>query len=73
LENSIPSSECKAEILIFKNMIRAGHQWLTSVILATQKAEIGRITRFEASPDKQFMRPYLKNAQHKKGLAECLK
>jgi hypothetical protein len=28
---------------------------------------------FKASPDKQFTRPYLENAQHKKGLAEWLK
>jgi hypothetical protein len=28
---------------------------------------------FEASPGKQFMRPYLENTQNKKGLVEWLK
>jgi hypothetical protein len=28
---------------------------------------------FKASPDKQFVRPYLEKTHHKKGLAELLK
>jgi hypothetical protein len=35
------------------------------VILATQEAEISRI-EVQASPGKEFLRPYLKNNQHKK-------
>jgi hypothetical protein len=38
------------------------------LILATQEAEIRRLAL-----GKQFVRPYLENAQHKKGLAEWLK
>jgi hypothetical protein len=42
--------------------------WLMPLILATQEAEIRRLAL-----GKQFVRPYLENAQHKKGLAEWLK
>jgi hypothetical protein len=44
-------------------------QWLLSVILATQEAEIRR-TAVEGQLDTEFVRPYLKNIQHKKGLVE---
>jgi hypothetical protein len=37
---------------------KAKHQWLTLIILATQEAEIRRIT-VQARPGKQFIRPYL--------------
>jgi hypothetical protein len=50
----------------------AGRQWLTTVFLATHEAEI-RIWRFEASPGKQFVKPYLEKTHHKKGLKEWLK
>jgi hypothetical protein len=39
--------------------------WLTRAILATQEAEIRRIT-VQSSPGKQFMRPYLEKTLHKK-------
>jgi hypothetical protein len=42
----------------------ARHQWLLSVILVTWVAEI-RGSRFQASPDKQFMRLHLQNNQSK--------
>jgi hypothetical protein len=42
---------------------RAGCWWLTPIILATQKA--GQ-SWFEASPGKQFIRPYLENKQTNK-------
>jgi hypothetical protein len=51
----------------------SGHQWLTSVILATQEAEIRRIKVLKASLGKWFVRPYLKNTQHKNGFVEWLK
>jgi hypothetical protein len=38
---------------------KAGHQWLTPVILTTQQAESRRLI-VKASPGKQFARPYLK-------------
>jgi hypothetical protein len=38
--------------------------WFTPVILATQEAETGG-SQFEAGPDKQSLRPYLKNTQYK--------
>jgi hypothetical protein len=33
----------------------------------------GRGKEFEATPDKQFARPYLEKTLHKKGLVEWLK
>jgi hypothetical protein len=42
---------------------RAGCWWLTPVILVTQKAEF---RRFEASPGKKCVRPYLEKYLHKK-------
>jgi hypothetical protein len=45
---------------ILKMVIRARHQWLTLAILATQEAEIGRIT-VGSQLGKQFVRLYLKN------------
>jgi hypothetical protein len=46
--------------------------WLTPVILATQEAEIRRIT---ASVGKYFAKPYpsKKKPHHKKGVVEWLK
>jgi hypothetical protein len=43
--------------------------WLTSAILATQEAEIRRI-KVEASPGKEFVKPYPRKTHHKKGLVE---
>jgi hypothetical protein len=48
----------------------AGQQWLTPVILATQEAKIRRIIQ---SQPWQFVRPYLKNNHHRKGMVEWLK
>jgi hypothetical protein len=42
------------------------------IILALGRQRSG-VSRFEASLSKQFMRPYLENTEHKKGLAEWLK
>jgi hypothetical protein len=42
------------------------------VILATQRHRPGGL-QFETSLGKQFARPYLKNTQHKTGLADWLK
>jgi hypothetical protein len=57
----------------YKIMIRmARHWWLTPVTLATQEAEIRRIT-VQIQPRQIVCRPYLKNTQHKTGLAEWLK
>jgi hypothetical protein len=39
---------------------RAGHWWFTSVILATQEAELRRIPVRSQPQQKYFMRPYLK-------------
>jgi hypothetical protein len=50
-------------------VVLARHWWLTPVILAIQEAEIRRIM----VQSQQFARPYLKNTQHKKALAEWLK
>jgi hypothetical protein len=36
----------------------AGHLWLTSVILATQEAELRRI-KVQSRPGKKFTKPYL--------------
>jgi hypothetical protein len=44
--------------------------WLTPVIPATQDAEIRKIS-VQGQP-RQKARPYLKNTQHKKGLAQVL-
>jgi hypothetical protein len=47
-------------------MIKIGARWpwLTPVILGSW---------FKASPGKQFVRPYLEKAHHKKGLVQWLK
>jgi hypothetical protein len=47
------------------------HRWLMPVILATQEAEVRRIT-VQASLGKWFTKPYVKKPYHKK-LAEWLK
>jgi hypothetical protein len=49
--------------------VQARCQWLTPIILATQEADIRRIT-VRSQP---FTRSYLEKAYHKKGLAEWLK
>jgi hypothetical protein len=51
----------------FKKPNSARCQWLTPVILATQKAEIRRIMVQSQPPGKQLARPYLKNTHHNKG------
>jgi hypothetical protein len=53
-------------------------KWLTSIILATWEAEIGRITDGEASWDKEFKTPISKitRAEWTRGVAqvtECLR
>jgi hypothetical protein len=45
---------------------------LTSVVLATQEAEIRRISSKPPQAN-SYVRPYLKKIHHKKGLAEWLK
>jgi hypothetical protein len=45
---------------------------LTSVILATQEAEIRR-TKVRSHPQQMSIRPYLEKNHHKKGLVEWLK
>jgi hypothetical protein len=45
----------------------AKHQWLMLVILATQEAEIRRIT---VQSQLQKVRPYLKKTHHKMGQGE---
>jgi hypothetical protein len=42
-----------------KKKFEPGMRWLMPIILATQEVEI-RGSRFEASPGKIFLRPYLK-------------
>jgi hypothetical protein len=54
-----------------KNRVLAGCRWLTPVILPTQEAEIRKITA-GSQPGQQFMRHYLKNTQHKKGLVKVV-
>jgi hypothetical protein len=55
---------------IMKMNLGARHPWLTPIILATQEAEIRRITVRSQPGGKKFLRPYLKKIHHKKGLAE---
>jgi hypothetical protein len=50
----------------------AGHQWLTPVILATQEAEIKRITVQSQLGEIAHKRPYLKTPLTKKELVEWL-
>jgi hypothetical protein len=50
----------------YQNINVARLQWLTSVILATQEAEIGG-SWFKASLGKWFVIPYLEHTQHKNG------
>jgi hypothetical protein len=45
---------------------------VTPVIPATQEAEV-KASWFKATLGKQFERPYLEKAHHKKGLVEWLK
>jgi hypothetical protein len=52
-----------------KNKIRARLWWLTPVILATQEAEISRIT-VRSQPGESVPKTYLKNIQRETGLAE---
>jgi hypothetical protein len=56
-----------------KNWFIAGHQWLTLIILATQKAEIRRIT--VKSQPRQVVHETLSRKKNftKKGLVEWLK
>jgi hypothetical protein len=68
---------CTVNKLLLWHAFFKSHQclqawWLTPVILATQKAEIRRI-RFKASPGKQFLRPNLENAKHKRRAGEVAK
>jgi hypothetical protein len=63
-----------AKVYVLKSMCCAGHQWLTPVILATQEAEIKRITvrsqpREIGQRDPISKKPFTK----KKGLVEWLK
>jgi hypothetical protein len=44
-------------------MVATRHLWLMPVFLATQEAEIRIVV--QASPGKQFARPYFENTQHK--------
>jgi hypothetical protein len=68
LENN-PLGTNPTEAMILKVSVNAGCKWLTRVILATQEAEIRKIS-VKLS---QLMRPYLKKTHHKTGLAEWLK
>jgi hypothetical protein len=45
-------------------------QWLTPVILATQRSGGSQC---KTNPSKKFVRPYLKKPQPKKGLVEWFK
>jgi hypothetical protein len=49
-----------------------GRQWLTLIIIATQEAEIRRIT-VQSQPRQIVWRPYPKKTYHKKGLVDWLK
>jgi carbonic anhydrase len=51
----------------------ARHQWLTSVILATQKAKIKRIVVLSHPRQRVQVTLSQKKNQHKKGLVEWLK
>jgi hypothetical protein len=56
---------CKAARPPKKIRKLAKRWWLTPIILATQEAEITRIT-VQTSSDKQCVRPYLKKKKKKK-------
>jgi hypothetical protein len=57
----------------FKKQTWAGHQWLTPIILATQEAEIRRIT-VQSQPGQIVLKTLSqKNLYKKKGLAEWVK
>jgi hypothetical protein len=49
-----------------KQHFKAGRQWLVSVILAIQEAEIRRFL-VESQPEQIVIRPYLENTHHKEG------
>jgi hypothetical protein len=61
------------KIIIKKKYQRAGCRWLTLAILASQEAEIRRITVQSQPQGKQFVRPYLEKTHHKNELVEWLK
>jgi hypothetical protein len=56
----------------FKDMGIARHWWLTPVILATQEAEIRRIT-VQCQPGQIVHRPYFETPFTKIGLVEWIK
>jgi hypothetical protein len=58
--------------VFFKTALYARCWWLTPVILATQEAEIRRIT-VQSQPRQIVLDTLSQNTQHKKGLAEWLK
>jgi hypothetical protein len=53
--------------------MKARHQWFTPVILATQEAEITRISVQSQCPANSSQDPISKIPNTKKGLAEWLK
>jgi hypothetical protein len=53
----------------FKNLFQGGHQWLTPVILVTQKVEIRRIT-VPSQPGQIVPETLSQKPITKKGLAE---
>jgi hypothetical protein len=55
---------------IFEKKSQAECQWLTPVILATQRSGG---SGFEANLSKWYVRPYFEKNLHKKGLVEWLK
>jgi hypothetical protein len=54
-----------------KARLQAGHQWLKPIILATQEAEIRRIT-VQSQPGKIVCETLSQKIHHKKGLVEWL-
>jgi hypothetical protein len=51
--------------------LRAGHQWLTPVILATQEAEMGR-SQVKSQPRQIVHETLSQKTYYKKGLVEWL-